>query len=81
MARSRRTKLIIAAATLPIAAMAMAISATASASSLATNSFPAHFAAPYLELSTSTAGDMAADMSATGGDDDVAARRLQCVDL
>jgi chitinase len=28
--------------------------------------FPAHYAAPYLEMTSSSAGDMAADMSATG---------------
>src|ERR1700683_3870411 len=28
--------------------------------------FPSHYAAPYLQISPSDAGDMAADMSATG---------------
>ncbi|GAA1983162.1 ricin-type beta-trefoil lectin domain protein [Catenulispora subtropica] len=32
----------------------------------AAGTFPAHYAAPYLQLSDSTAGDMAADQSATG---------------
>ncbi|MFC1436319.1 chitinase, partial [Streptacidiphilus sp. N1-3] len=65
MTWSRRYK-ILAASTLPVAAMAMALNASASASSQATSAFPAHYAAPYLELSSGTAGDMAADMSATG---------------
>ena len=30
------------------------------------SAFPAHFAAPYLQISSSDAGDMAADMAATG---------------
>ncbi|MHA6765162.1 ricin-type beta-trefoil lectin domain protein [Streptacidiphilus sp. PAMC 29251] len=34
--------------------------------SQAAGSFPAHYAAPYLQISSSTAGDMAADMNATG---------------
>ncbi|MHA6765233.1 glycosyl hydrolase family 18 protein [Streptacidiphilus sp. PAMC 29251] len=46
--------------------MAMALNASASASSQATSTFPAHYAAPYLELSSGTAGDMAADLNATG---------------
>ncbi|WP_369192032.1 CBM35 domain-containing protein [Streptomyces sp. R08] len=46
--------------------MAVGINATASASPQAANAFPAHYAAPYLELSSGTAGDMAADMRATG---------------
>ncbi|MEW1644098.1 CBM35 domain-containing protein [Streptomyces sp. NPDC091219] len=46
--------------------MALNINATASASPQAANAFPAHYAAPYLELSSGTAGDMAADMKATG---------------
>ncbi|MFJ8141390.1 CBM35 domain-containing protein [Streptomyces sp. NPDC096013] len=49
-----------------MAVAAVGISATASASPQAANAFPAHYAAPYLELSSGTAGDMAADMGATG---------------
>ncbi|MFJ3894872.1 CBM35 domain-containing protein [Streptomyces sp. NPDC090083] len=49
--------------------MALNINATASASPQAANAFPAHYAAPYLELSSGTAGDMAADMKATGLND------------
>ncbi|MGQ4437845.1 chitinase, partial [Streptomyces sp. SAS_260] len=62
---SRLTKGLVASA-LPVAVVAVGISATASASPQAANAFPAHYAAPYLELSSGTAGDMAADMGATG---------------
>ncbi|MEV6008847.1 CBM35 domain-containing protein [Streptomyces sp. NPDC051976] len=65
MTWSRLTKGLVAAA-LPTAAVAMSINAIASASPQAANAFPAHYAAPYLELSSGTAGDMAADMKATG---------------
>ena len=65
MTWSRLTKGLVASA-LPIAAVAVGINATASASPQAANTFPAHYAAPYLELSSGTAGDMAADMRATG---------------
>jgi chitinase len=40
--------------------------ATGEAAPLAGSAFPAHYAAPYLQISDSDAGDMAADMSATG---------------
>ncbi|MFC1408230.1 ricin-type beta-trefoil lectin domain protein [Streptacidiphilus sp. N1-12] len=39
---------------------------TSSANSQAAGTFPAHYAAPYLQISDSDAGDMAADMNATG---------------
>ncbi|MFJ9382076.1 chitinase, partial [Streptomyces sp. NPDC101455] len=65
MTWSRLTKGLVASA-LPIAVVAVSINATASASPQAANAFPAHYAAPYLELSSGTAGDMAADMRATG---------------
>jgi len=60
---SRRKK-TFAAATVPVAAMAMALTGTVQ--SQAASTFPAHYAAPYLELSSSTVGDMTADMNATG---------------
>jgi chitinase len=48
-------------------ATAAALSAPANAAtSHAALAIPAHYAAPYLELSGSSAGDMAADMSASG---------------
>ncbi|MEU3464525.1 CBM35 domain-containing protein [Streptomyces sp. NPDC006733] len=65
MTWSPLTKGLLASA-LPVAAVAMSINATASASPGVTSTFPAHYAAPYLELSGDTAGDMAADMKATG---------------
>jgi chitinase len=40
--------------------------ATAGPASAAGSAFPAHYAAPYLQISSSDAGDMAADMAATG---------------
>ncbi|WP_327287504.1 CBM35 domain-containing protein [Streptomyces sp. NBC_01198] len=64
--RWSRLAKVLGASALPTAAVAMSINATASASPQATNGFPAHYAAPYLELSSGTAGDMAADMKATG---------------
>ncbi|WP_405583613.1 ricin-type beta-trefoil lectin domain protein [Streptomyces sp. NBC_01190] len=63
---------MLVASTLPVAAVAMAFSATAFASpstassAAAAASFPAHFAAPYLYINSGNAGDMAADMAATG---------------
>ena len=63
MTWSRRKK-TFAAATVPVAAMAMALTGTVQ--SQAAGTFPAHYAAPYLELSSSTVGDMTADMNATG---------------
>src|SRR5215469_18590604 len=40
--------------------------ATAHSATAAGSAFPSHFAAPYLQISSSDAGDMAADMAATG---------------
>jgi chitinase len=40
--------------------------ATAGSAAAAGSAFPAHYAAPYLQISSSDAGDMAADMAATG---------------
>jgi chitinase len=40
--------------------------ATAGPAAAAGSAFPAHYAAPYLQISSSDAGDMAADMAATG---------------
>ncbi|HEY2061102.1 MAG TPA: chitinase [Amycolatopsis sp.] len=57
----RRALTIAAAALLP--AVALAAGGVAQA---APQSFPAKFAAPYLELSSGTVGDMAADKSASG---------------
>ncbi|HTI25897.1 MAG TPA: chitinase [Kutzneria sp.] len=59
----RRAVTIAAAALLPAAALAIG---TTDATAATPKSFPAKFAAPYLELSSSTAGLMAADKSASG---------------
>ncbi|HTU75689.1 MAG TPA: ricin-type beta-trefoil lectin domain protein, partial [Trebonia sp.] len=40
--------------------------ATAQSAAAAGSAFPAHYAAPYLQISSSDAGDMAADQAATG---------------
>jgi chitinase len=40
--------------------------ATAGPAAAAGSAFPAHYAAPYLQINSSDAGDMAADMAATG---------------
>jgi chitinase len=40
--------------------------ATMSPAAAAGSAFPAHFAAPYLQIASSDSGDMAADMGATG---------------
>src|ERR1017187_8912640 len=73
MRRSRTAMTLIAApllATAAFAGMAAASTATTNvawhvAAAMAT-SFPAHYAAPYLQISGSDAGDMAAGLSATG---------------
>ena len=57
----RRATAIAATASLPVA-MLLATSGVAHAAS----TFPAHYAAPYLQLSSSTVGDISDDMSATG---------------
>ena len=62
---SRRTALPVAA----VAAAALAaggLALTAGSASAATPSYPAHYAAPYLQIAGSDAGDMAADYAATG---------------
>ncbi len=62
--RITRTSALLAAA-LPVAAAAVLIG-TGQFASAAGASFPAHYAAPYLQISDGDAGDMAADMSASG---------------
>ncbi|MFI9384455.1 ricin-type beta-trefoil lectin domain protein [Kutzneria sp. NPDC052558] len=64
--RITRTRAALAAA-LPVATAAMLVlQPTATAAPAAGAAFPAHYSAPYLQISNSTAGDMASDMSATG---------------
>ena len=54
---------LAAVTTLGSASLAVA---TAGPAAAAGSPFPAHFAAPYLQISSSDAGDMAADMSVSG---------------
>src|SRR5690348_13522447 len=54
---------LVAAAALGSGGLALATAGSAAAAGAA---FPVHFAAPYLQISSSDAGDMAADESATG---------------
>jgi chitinase len=62
--RITRTRALLAAA-LPIAAGAVFFVATPSASAAGV-AFPAHYAAPYLQVSGGTVGDMSQDMSSSG---------------
>ena len=59
---SRRTAALLAAVPLAAGGLLLGFSPAASAAT----TLPAHFAAPYLQISTSDSGDMAADLSATG---------------
>jgi len=45
---------------------AAVLSTSANAATVHPAAIPAHYAAPYLELSNSSVGDMAADMSSSG---------------
>lgn len=62
MARPMRRALFVAAAALFPAAAIVGVTMTANAAT----GFPAHYAAPYLQISTSTVGDITADKNATG---------------
>ena len=61
--RSRRTLSVLAAASMAAGGLALTAAAPAEA---AGSAYPAHFAAPYLQIAGSDAGDMAADEAATG---------------
>jgi chitinase len=61
--RITRTRVLLAVA-VPLVAGAAVL--TTSFASAAGSAFPAHYSAPYLQISDSDAGDMAADMSASG---------------
>jgi chitinase len=56
----------VSAAVLVGASAAQASPASRAAATAAAASFPAHYAAPYLQINSGDAGDMAADLSATG---------------
>jgi chitinase len=60
----RFTRVTALLAAVPLATGGLLLAA--SGASAAGSAFPAHYAAPYLQISGSDAGDMAADMSATG---------------
>ncbi|WP_051055082.1 MULTISPECIES: glycosyl hydrolase family 18 protein [Kitasatospora] len=62
-APARRLLTAAVAAALPAAALAVVAAGPAHA---AGGTFPAHYSAPYLEIDSSTAGDLAADLSASG---------------
>jgi chitinase len=49
-----------------LGASALAILAASPASAEAKSAYPIHLAAPYLQITTSDSGDIAADMNATG---------------
>ncbi|HEV2345407.1 MAG TPA: ricin-type beta-trefoil lectin domain protein, partial [Actinocrinis sp.] len=61
--RLKRTAALITAAPLAAGGMLLAVSQPAQAAGPA---FPAHYAAPYLQVTTGDVGDMTADMNATG---------------
>jgi chitinase len=65
MARNLRRSLIASAITLLPAAL-VAGATTANAAPAAPAAFPTHFSAPYLQISSGDAGDLAADLSASG---------------
>jgi chitinase len=67
MAHKLRTTLLAAGMALVPAAAILAMTGVSSAAvTPAAGSFPTHFAAPYLQIASSDAGDMAADMKASG---------------
>ncbi|MEE4541278.1 glycosyl hydrolase family 18 protein [Streptomyces sp. V4-01] len=61
-----RTSGIVSLAVAASLGSAGLLATTALPAQAAAASFPAHYSAPYLELSSSSAADMAADMKATG---------------
>jgi chitinase len=60
-----RTRAALVAA-LPAVLSVAVLATTPSTAAAATPAFPAHYAAPYLQISDSDAGQMSADMNATG---------------
>lgn len=62
--RISRTTALLAAA-LPVAAGVVLLTTSGSANAAGAG-FPAHYSAPYLQISSGDVGDMASDMSATG---------------
>jgi hypothetical protein len=67
MARKLRTILLATSMALVPAAAIVAMNGVSSAAvTPAAGSFPTHFAAPYLQIASSDAGDLAADLKASG---------------
>jgi chitinase len=66
MARNLRRSLIASAIALLPAALVISSATTSTADPAAAHAFPAHFSAPYLQIGSGDAGDMAADMKASG---------------
>jgi chitinase len=64
LTRTRTIRATALIATVPLVTGGVLLATATSA--LAAPAYPAHYAAPYLQISSSDAGDMAADMSATG---------------
>src|ERR1700733_4834685 len=60
-------KALIFGTTALLPAAGVAAVAPAAPAAAAASAFPAHYSAPYLQIESSDAGDMAADMSASGG--------------
>ncbi len=56
---------LVAVAVTALGSAGLAVAAAGPAAA-AGSAFPAHYAAPYLQIASSDAGDMAADMAATG---------------
>jgi len=59
-----RSRLVAAAAVSALIPSSLLLASTATAHAATT--FPAHYSAPYLQISSSDAGDMAADLKASG---------------
>ena len=66
MARNLRRSLIASAIALLPAALVISGATTSAAALAAAHAFPAHFSAPYLQIAGGDAGDLAADMKASG---------------
>jgi chitinase len=65
MTKKSRALSVVSSAAMVIATTGVALGAGVESASAAP-AFPAHFAAPYLQISTGDSGDIAADMNATG---------------
>jgi chitinase len=66
MARNLRRSLIASAIALLPAALVIGTATPSDATTAAPSAFPTHFSAPYLQISSGDAGDMSADLNASG---------------